>query len=187
MLNKQTFDQVILIDERDQQIGVMDKVKAHKNPAKLHRASSIYLFRKGEDGIELLIQRRSNKKIVGANQWANTVCVNVRPGESYQEAAYRRLDEELGIKQAVLDNIYTFRYQIKCNQEFGENEIDHVFVGWYDEEVVLNKEEVIEVEWVNFDQLNNINFDLTPWFELMLEDKNLVNKIEKWLQGENEK
>ncbi|MDQ5950941.1 MAG: isopentenyl-diphosphate Delta-isomerase, partial [Patescibacteria group bacterium] len=67
-------DQVTLITEQDEVIGTMDKIEAHRGDGKLHRASSVFLFKKSEDGeVELLVQQRSDKKIVGAGQWANTV------------------------------------------------------------------------------------------------------------------
>ena len=179
------LDQVILVDEDDCQIGVMDKIEAHRHPAKLHRASSIFLFRQTQAGLELLIQQRSRYKIVGAHQWANTVCVNLRPGETYEGAAQRRLEEELGIKEVDLFEIYTFSYQASCNQEFGENEIDHVFVGWYDGQIMPNSEEVKAFKWINFDQLkNNQVLDFALWFKLMLKDEKLINKLKKWLEKE---
>ncbi|MBT3249692.1 MAG: isopentenyl-diphosphate Delta-isomerase [Candidatus Pacebacteria bacterium] len=178
-----SLDQVILVDESDSQIGVMDKVEAHRHPAQLHRASSIFLFRRRKDNVELLIQRRSEYKIVGARQWANTVCVNLRPGESYESAAYRRVEEELGIKKVNLSEIYTFSYQLNCNQDFGENEIDHVFVGWYEGEIKPNSDEVESVQWVEFNQLeNNQDLELAPWFKLMINDEVLVDKLNKWLE-----
>jgi isopentenyl-diphosphate Delta-isomerase len=182
MKTDNNLDQVILVDGDDRQIGVMDKVEAHRHPAKLHRASSIFLFRQTAAGLELLIQQRSQYKIVGAHQWANTVCVNLRPGETYESAAQRRLEEELGIGGANLTDIYTFNYQFECNQDFGENEIDCVFAGWYDGQVTPNSEEVKAFQWINFDQLqDNQVLDFAPWFELMLEDELLMGKLQKWL------
>ena len=94
------LDQVTLVDEHDHQIGVMDKVEAHRGDGKRHRASSVFLFNKNG---ELLIQQRSKKKIVGALQWGNTCCGNVRPGESCEECALRRLREGLGITTATIN------------------------------------------------------------------------------------
>ncbi len=182
------LDQVILVDATDRQVGVMDKVEAHRHPAQLHRASSIFLFRQTQGNLELLIQQRSRFKIVGAHQWANTVCVNLRPGETYETAAWRRLEEELGIRGVELTEIYDFTYQVKCNQEFGENEVDHVFVGWYEGEVVSNAQEVQATQWVDFVRLKNdqgrsLSLDLAPWFKLMLGNDNLQNKIKSWLKN----
>jgi len=150
MQHNKNLDQVILVDENDHQLGVMDKIEAHRHPAKLHRASSVLLHNsKGE----WLIQQRSQHKIVAAHKWANTCCGNVRPGESYLECARRRLEVELGIKGVALAEVKKFTYQIKCNDEFGENEIDTVFVGQYDGEVVFNPAEVQHIKWISKEDL----------------------------------
>lgn len=174
MIDKTTSntDQVVLVDKHDRQIGVMDKIEAHRHPAQLHRASSVLLFRQSNGELELLIQQRSKYKIVGALQWANTCCGNLRPGENYEQCAHRRLEEELGITKANLRKIKKFSYQIKCNQEFGEHEIDTVFVGQYDGEVNPNFNEVKSIEWIPTKKLitelkiNPSNF--APWTELVL-------------------
>ena len=182
-MKKNQEDKVILVNEKDRQIGVMDKVEAHRGKGKLHRAISVYLFNKKN---QLLIQQRSSKKIVGAHQWANTVCGNVRPGESYEDCASRRLKEELGIKykKLKLKPIYKFQYQVKCNEEFSENEIDQVFFGFYDGKTDLNPNEVQKVSWVDWQRLLNaeLNLDLAPWFTWMLKDKKLTSLISSFLQ-----
>ena len=48
-------DFVVLVDELDQEIGVMEKIAAHEQ-GKLHRAFSVFIF---NDKHELLLQRRA--------------------------------------------------------------------------------------------------------------------------------
>jgi len=172
-------DQVILVDELDHEIGVMDKIEAHRGAGKLHRASSVFLFN-GEG--KLLIQQRSSKKIVGAGQWANNCCGNVRPGESYFDCAIRRLREELGIADTKLNVVTKFVYQTQCNEEFSEYEMDTVFVGHYDGDMRPNPDEVSEVKWIDFDDLLQ-QLPLVPWVKIMGE-KNILNIIQEevWKQ-----
>lgn len=171
-------DQVILVDELDHEIGVMDKLEAHRGVGKLHRASSVFLF--DSEG-KLLIQQRSSKKIVGAGQWANTCCGNVRPGESYLECAERRLREELGIGKGgvmpALNEVTKFVYQTKCNKVFSEHEMDTVFVGRYDGEVCPNPDEVSAVQWIDFEDLLQ-QIPLAPWVKIM-GDKSILVKIQE--------
>jgi len=178
-----TTDLVTLVNESDEVIGSMDKIEAHRGEGHLHRAVSVYLFRpirhpepdneflansKEEKSshsrstskqgglnpkVELLIQQRSAKKIVGAHQWANTVCGNVRPTETYEECAYRRLREELGITKVEIKEVYDFQYHLQCNEEFSEYEIDHVFIGSYDGEVLPNPDEAQDFTWVKWGEL----------------------------------
>lgn len=163
------LDQVILVDENDQQIGVMDKVTAHRHPAQLHRASSVLL--RNFQG-EWLIQQRSVHKIVGALQWANTCCGNLRPGENYKQCAQRRLKEELGIVEVELREISKFTYQIECNDEFSEHEMDTVFVGQYEGPVNPNLEEVKDYKWIStqdlLDDLDKNESNYAPWTKLVL-------------------
>jgi isopentenyl-diphosphate Delta-isomerase len=163
---KINFDKIILVDANDNSLGEMDKYQAHEHPAKLHRASSVWLVNsKGQ----VLLQKRSDKKIVGAGWWGNAVCGNLRPGESYEDCARRRLKEEIGVGRGVgigtrlsterdseyleIKPIFKFTYKAYCNEKYGEHEMDQVFFAKYDGKVVLNKDEVSEVAWVDFDDL----------------------------------
>lgn len=181
----QNNDQVTLVDEQDQVIGSMDKIEAHRGEGKLHRASSVFLFRKNSQGnSELLIQQRSNKKIVGAGQWANTVCGNVWPDESYEACARRRLQFELGIEEKIeLQDVVTFRYQAKCNEEFSENEIVHIFVGWFEGEVSPNPDEVFTTQWIAWKEAISLpeKLDWAPWFKLFVKESGIVTELERKL------
>lgn len=181
-------DLVTLVTPDDLVIGSMDKLEAHRGIGKLHRAISVFLFRENPDGeVELLIQQRSVKKIVGALQWANTVCGNVWPGESYEACALRRLEAELGItndeqgRPIVLHPVEKFQYQVKCNDEFSENEIDQVFMGWFAGVVMPNPDEVATTEWVSWEKVCDraVSKDWAPWFEIMLEKNDLLLKLSK--------
>jgi isopentenyl-diphosphate Delta-isomerase len=181
MTTSNPFDQVVLVDSQDQELGVMDKVEAHRGEAKLHRASSVFLFNSSG---ELLIQQRADVKIVGAGQWANSCCGNVRPGETYEECAHRRLREELGIDGIELQEVHKFEYHIQCNAEFSEWEMDVAFVGAYDGQVRPNPAEVQNYEWKLPQEvaaeMAADNFDINrpiaptkyaPWFHLFVKEE----------------
>ncbi len=174
---QQLLDQVILVDENDQQIGVMDKTAAHLDRGRLHRAVSVFLFNhKGE----LLIQKRSKYKIVAAQLWANTTCGNLRPNESAAECARRRLTEELGIKQMIeLTELGKLRYQVSFENGYGENEIDTILSGFFSGQVFPNKEEVATVAWATLPQLREKKSDrsLAPWLSLIIEHPELGTKL----------
>jgi isopentenyl-diphosphate Delta-isomerase len=167
-------DQVILVDEQDNPIGVMDKIEAHRGEGRLHRAASVFLF---NDVGQTLIQQRSSQKIVGALQWANTCCGNVWPNEEYEACAQRRLDFELGITDVTLTPLTKFRYQTKCNEEFSENEMDTVFTGNYSGEIHPNPDEVKDFRWIDWTEFKqrvanagaNDEFIIAPWTKIMME------------------
>jgi isopentenyl-diphosphate delta-isomerase type 1 len=68
---------VVLVNEKDEEIGVEEKIKAHRE-GKLHRAFSIFIFNKKG---ELLIQKRTKSKYHSGRLWSNTCCSHPRPKE----------------------------------------------------------------------------------------------------------
>ncbi|MFM7430661.1 MAG: isopentenyl-diphosphate delta-isomerase, partial [Flammeovirgaceae bacterium] len=86
--------EVILVDANDNAIGTMEKMEAHEKGL-LHRAFSVLIFNsKGE----LLIQKRASTKYHSGGLWTNTCCSHPTPQESIEQAAKRRLKEEMGIE-----------------------------------------------------------------------------------------
>ncbi len=144
-------DEVSLCDLDGTIIGRDDKFNAHKYPSKLHLAISVWLFNsKGQ----VLFQKRSKSKIVGADWWANTVCGNVWPTETYFDCALRRLKVELGITDGFnLSPLYKFAYKAYGNEMYGEHELDQVYTGSYEGKVQPNPEEASEYCWVGFEEL----------------------------------
>lgn len=181
-------DEVTLITPDDVVIGSMDKIAAHKKPGQLHRAISVFLFR-NESEPELLLQQRSPKKIVGQNLWANTVCGNVWPEETYLECAVRRLSFELGLeaKQTALRDVHNFIYYADCSEIYCERELDHVFVGWYadvcgTQALMANPSEVTDTQWIPWENCKNnelSGLSLAPWFTIMMSKNDLITAIEE--------
>lgn len=153
---------VILVNKNDQITGIADKIKAHAGRAKLHRAISVQLFnQKGA----LLIQQRSRHKRLFAGVWANTVCTDVRPYESYQMAAERRLQEELGLK-AKLKPAFKFAYAARWKSG-GEREIDQVFFGRVSGRPRPDRKEIADWQYKKLEQVKKME-RLAPWFRLIL-------------------
>lgn len=161
-------EQVVLISENDEVLGLMDKMQAHEN-ALLHRAFSVFLF--NEKG-EVLLQRRAAEKYHSPNQWTNAVCSHPREGETYLEGAQRRLKEELGIEAMELSPKFHFIYKADVGGNLWEHELDHVFTGNYNGDFSLNDEEVSEIRHITMEALdaemesNPENF--TEWFKIIL-------------------
>lgn len=147
------IEHICIVSEDDVQVGIEDKFVAHRYPVKRHRAVSVWLLNAQN---EVLLQQRSQEKIVGAGWWANTVCGNVWADESYEECALRRLKNELGIvlQPGKLQEGSKFEYRAYCNETYGEHEIDQIFTVQV-ENISLdpNPQEVANTLWVNFDLL----------------------------------
>lgn len=139
---------VVLVDERDREIGIVEKLRAHLTGQR-HRAVSVFIF----DAIgRILLQRRADDKYHSAGRWANTCCSHPRPGESPADAAQRRLREEMGL-ECALTPAGTFTYRSDVGGGLVEHELDHVFIGRSTREPVPNPSEVREYRWAHLDDI----------------------------------
>tara|TARA_B100000809_G_scaffold86972_2_gene85478 strand:- start:12126 stop:12668 length:543 start_codon:yes stop_codon:yes gene_type:complete len=128
---------VILVDIDDNELGVMEKMEAHRKGV-LHRAFSIFIF--NSQG-EMLLQKRASEKYHSGGLWSNTCCSHPRKGERTLAAANRRLNEEMGMK-ASLTHAFSFQYRAELDKELIEHELDHVFIGYSNDLPQINIDEV---------------------------------------------
>lgn len=162
---------IVLVNEKDKVLGLKEKFATHKIPVPLHRAVSILILNK--DKTKMLITRRANTKPTWGGVWSNAVCSHPFPDETYQKAAERRLFEELGFKTPITE-VFNFIYEAKMKEGvWGECELDHVFVGFYENRFEANPEEVEECKWVEIEDLKkdikNNPEKYTPWFKMILD------------------
>jgi len=122
---------VILVDEHDNEVGLLEKLAAHTHPGALHRAVSVFVF---DSKGALVLQRRAPVKYHFGGRWSNTACTHPAAGESEEEAARRCLVEEMAMDVEVRA-LLTFRYRAEDDSaKLVEHELDHVFVGMSDED-----------------------------------------------------
>lgn len=162
---------VILVDDRDQEIGIAEKLNAHQRGL-LHRAFSVFVFRKINDHYELLLQQRNLQKYHSAGLWTNTCCSHPRPGENLQDAAKNRLKEEMGI-DVDLTEVGAFKYEAEVGNNLIEHEFDHVLIGFIGTSTIqINHNEVADYRWINLNvlenELNNNPEQFTSWFKQAL-------------------
>ncbi|MBS3051403.1 MAG: isopentenyl-diphosphate Delta-isomerase [Candidatus Aenigmarchaeota archaeon] len=160
------MEEVILVDSEDNEVGLKEKFETHRNPVPLHRAFSVFVLNNKD---QLLITKRSLHKKTWPGFWSNTCCSHPRSGEPVELAGQRRVEEELGFA-CKPDFLFKFEYSAKYDDEWGENELDHVFVGYYDGPVKPNEDEIDEFKWID---LGELRADMeknpgkyTPWFKL---------------------
>jgi isopentenyl-diphosphate delta-isomerase len=141
-------DQVVLVNEEDEAVGLMPKLEAHQK-GMLHRAFSVFIFNsKGE----MLLQRRAFGKYHSEGLWSNTCCSHPFPDESTHHAAVRRLQEEMGIA-TDLNFLFTFQYHAALENGLTENELDHVFWGVSDDLPSINTEEVCDFKYLKMSEI----------------------------------
>ncbi|EPR72005.1 Isopentenyl-diphosphate delta-isomerase [Winogradskyella psychrotolerans RS-3] len=161
-------EQVILVDENDNKIGLMPKMEAHEK-ALLHRAFSVFIF---NDKNELMLQQRAMHKYHTPGLWTNTCCSHQRDGESNLEAGKRRLQEEMGFV-TDLEEKTSFIYKAPFDNGLTEHEYDHVMVGYFNDNPNINPEEVASWKWMS---LEAVKADIaenpqlyTAWFKIIFE------------------
>lgn len=165
-------EHVILVDESDRQIGLAEKLNAHRNNL-LHRAFSVFIFRKNNQ-LELLLQQRALSKYHSPGLWTNTCCSHPRLGEEVIAAGERRLFEELGLS-AKLTHLGWFKYNAHFENGLSEHEIDHVLAGQVAPDIVINinPDEIAQCRWITFEalakEMEETPHLFTPWFKQALE------------------
>ena len=196
---------VIQVDRLNQVIGPVDLLVAHTGEGVLHRAISVFLFRVNLGRVEVLLQQRSQSKSVCPGLWANTVCGNVRWGESIEECALRRLDQELGINNLQMGNqkdldknqkksgtaminqvfpLNLFEYVTQCDN-LVERELDQIYAGWFKGKIQPNPAEVSQTRWMAVEEVKNElqqnaqNF--APWFKLIWTDATTQQRINQFI------
>lgn len=163
------IENVILVDSNDTVVGKMEKMEAHQK-AQLHRAVSVFIF--NSQG-QLLLQKRAESKYHSPGLWTNTACTHPRPNESNENAAIRRLDEEMGVVNVKLTKLFDFTYKEDFDNGLTEYEFDHVFIGLSDDMPNPEPEEVCDYEYVECEellaQIKNNPERFTIWFKKIID------------------
>jgi isopentenyl-diphosphate delta-isomerase len=118
------------------------------------------------------LQQRAFEKYHSPGLWTNTCCSHQREGESNLEAGKRRLIEEMGIT-VPLQELFYFIYKASFDNGLTEHELDHVMVGYSDEDPKINTDEVKAFKWVPIDVLKKELIDnpdhYTVWFAIIFD------------------
>ncbi len=161
-------ENVILVNDRDEQIGLMPKLEAHEK-AVLHRAFSVFIL---NDKNEIMLQQRAAQKYHSPLLWTNTTCSHQRDGETNLQAGNRRLFEEMGIK-SNLKELFHFIYKAPFDNGLTEHELDHVMIGNYNDAPNLNLEEAESWKWMAIEAVKAdmiINPQIyTVWFKIIFD------------------
>src|SRR3990167_84872 len=158
------MEEVVLVDEKNKEIGTVPKDTVHTTNTPLHRGFSLFLFNsKGE----LLLTKRSSKKKTFPGVWTNTVCGHPGPGESAVDAAKRRLKQELDIETQNIKEVSPYQYRFADKNGIVENEICPVLVATSDADPKPKKEEVEEWRWMGWgkflEEIKKNPQDYSPW------------------------
>lgn len=162
-------EQVILVNENDEPIGLMPKMEAHEKAA-LHRAFSVFILNSKN---EIMLQQRAAQKYHSPLLWTNTTCSHQRAGETNLEAGNRRLMEEMGFT-TELKELFSFIYKAPFENGLTEHELDHVMIGYYDDAPNINRDEAESWKWMGIEEVKNDMQEnperYTVWFKIIFDE-----------------
>lgn len=159
--------EVILVNEKDEAIGTMEKMQAHLE-GKLHRAFSVFVL---NDDNKMLLQKRAAEKYHSANLWTNACCSHPMPNENIIDAANRRVKEELGMEIKDLKKLFSFQYKAELENNLTEHELDYVIWAKSNSEVKLNADEASDFVYLSKNEIKQLLIEtpelFTVWFKLI--------------------
>ncbi|MFH0864388.1 MAG: isopentenyl-diphosphate Delta-isomerase [Candidatus Gottesmanbacteria bacterium] len=174
------MEKVVLVDDKNREIGTADKATVHTKNTPLHRGFSFFLFNSRN---ELLLTQRAFSKKTFPGVWSNTICGHPMPGESIGEAVRRRLESELNVRfTGEIKEASPYRYRFKDKSGIVENEICPIFIAYVDYEddnnFTPNPEEVADWQWIPWIELiENIKMDPTQYSPWSVQEARILEKI----------
>jgi isopentenyl-diphosphate Delta-isomerase len=173
-------DPIVLVDADDVPQGVASKIDVHRRGLKHRAISALVRNRAGE----MLLHQRTAVKYHSGGLWTNACCSHPRPGEPTDDAAHRRLAEEMGIR-CDLKPLFTAQYRAAVSNGYIEDEVVHVFGGTYQGEVTPDPAEVAAWKWIALatliDDLERRPEHYTIWFRHYLREH--LAEITPWMKG----
>lgn len=159
-----------LVDAEGRTIGTAEKLWAHQDGGRLHRAFSVFLF--DTEG-RMLLQQRALTKYHSPGVWSNTCCGHPYPAEPPFVAAARRTAEELGAAPVALRAAGTVTYDLPDEATgLTEKEFNHLFVGTVDPAALAPApEEVAATRFVSAAELAALRAEraFSVWFGTVLD------------------
>lgn len=159
-------DILVRVDADDREIGYLSKELCHRGAGLLHRAFSVFLF---DSRGQVLLQQRSAAKPLWPLHWSNSCCSHPRRGEDVEQAAHRRVREELGMR-CELEFLYKFEYQASFGDIGSEHELCWVFAGFSDDAPRTDPTEIAAWRQLSTTELSAeiaaTPQRFTPWLQL---------------------
>ena len=149
-----------IVDENGIPTGIIEeRTIAHKIGAR-HRTSHVWIVRKREGRIQILLQKRSKDKDSFPGCYDISSAGHIPQGVDFVPSALRELEEELGLvideKELIdcgLNRIFISEYF--HGEQFVDNQVCKVFLLWKDieiEDMKIQYEEIESVKWFDFEE-----------------------------------
>ncbi|MDD6658388.1 MAG: NUDIX domain-containing protein [Lachnospiraceae bacterium] len=149
-----------IVDEHGNPTGqTVEREKAHTQGI-MHRTSHVWIVRKKEEKIQVLLQKRSINKESFPGCFDISSAGHIPAGCGYVESALRELSEELGVHAYEEDLIFCGDRLVLWDDKFNgkvfcDRQYSRVFALWLsqdEKDFILQPEEVDAVLWMDLEQ-----------------------------------
>jgi isopentenyldiphosphate isomerase len=103
-----------ILDENGAVIGRATREECHSGLFLLHAVVHVLVF--NSMGM-LLLQKRSESKDIQPGKWDTSIGGHLNSGETVADALHREAEEELGIRGAVFEELYTYIMESDIERE----------------------------------------------------------------------
>lgn len=161
-------EKIIVVDEKDNELGLKEKEECHKIEGTLHRAVTVFIL--NNQG-HLLITKRSKSKMLWPEIWETSCSTHVHGNENYKQSAEERVKYELNILSKLKFHA-KFRYSAIFKEIGSENEVCALLMGYWNKKIKPNLNEILEYKWISLEELkkeikkNPEQF--APWLKIAL-------------------
>lgn len=143
----------IVVDRNDNVLQYKSRYDCHHDKTLIHRAIGVLLF---NDKGDLLLQKRSKYKDLNPGKYTISVGGHVIKGQTYEEAAMREMQEELGIQVPIA---FAKKFFVQNEQE---SEMAVTFKAKYNGPFYPAKDEMDMVKFFPVEEIKTMEKKFTP-------------------------
>ncbi len=137
-----------LVDENDRVIGKEDRNIIYANNWRNFRVINIMIFTTDN---KIVVPKRSSNRKLFPNCYDCSVGGHVSSGETYEQAAYRELEEELGITGVKLEEIGYFK-----PTDIDTSAFSKMYKLVYDDELNFDKNGIQNIYYMNKEEVRKL-------------------------------